>query len=67
MWKTVMIALCGIFLIVISIKIVLPRKYPRTKGRREKVTPVFVENIPIYPKDDTVESTHLRVKSEDGK
>lgn len=65
MWKTVMIAGCGIFLVVISIKIVLPRKNLRPKGRREKVTPVFVENIPVYPKDDTMESTHIKVKSED--
>lgn len=64
-WKTVMITLSGLFLIAISIKIVLPRKNTRPKSRREKVTPVFVENIPIYPKDDTLESTHLRVKSED--
>lgn len=62
-WKTMLIAATGIFLVVISVKIVLPRKNLRPKGRREKVTPVFVENIPIYPKDDTVESMHLKVKS----
>ena len=64
-WKTVMITFSGLFLIAISIKIVLPRKNARSKNRREKITPVFVENIPIYPKDDTIESTHLRVKSEE--
>ncbi len=63
-WKNLTVTICGLFLVVISMKIVLPRKNPRPKGRREKVTPVFVENIPIYPKDNTVESTHLRVKSE---
>lgn len=63
-WKTLFVTLSGIFLISLSIKISLPKKGSKTRTRREKVTPVFVENIPVYPKDNTLESTHLRVKSD---
>lgn len=65
LWKTIMITVSGILLIGLSIKISLPKKDRRMRNRREKVTPVFVENIPIYPKDNTLESTHLKVKSEE--
>ena len=64
-WKTVMITLSGLALILLSVKVTLPRKNLKARGKREKITPVFVENIPVYPKDDTMESTHLKVKSED--
>ena len=55
-WKSTLIILSGIILVFLSVKISLPKKNSRTKLRREKVTPVFVENIPIYPRDNTVES-----------
>lgn len=57
-----MITVSGIALISLSVKVSLPRKNLKVRGKREKVTPVFVENIPIYPKDDTMESMHLKVK-----
>ena len=56
-WKTTLIVLSGLALIALSIKIVLPRKPGRSKiSKKGRSTPVFVENAPIYPKDDTIES-----------
>lgn len=46
---------------LMSVKISLPKKTSRIKSKKERSTPVFVENIPIYPKDNTLESN---VKSE---
>ncbi len=39
-----------------SVKITLPKKTSKTRSRKGKSTPVFVENIPIYPRDNTIES-----------
>lgn len=63
-WKTLMIALSGIFLVFLSVKIVLPRKMAKGRARvkKEKVTPVFVENIPVYPKDNTMETANINIK-----
>jgi hypothetical protein len=55
-WKELLTAVSGIFLILLSIRIAIPKKYPRHRTVREKVTPVFVESAPIiYPKNDTIE------------
>jgi len=52
-WKTVFIVLSGLFLIILSIRIVLPKKEIKSRLRKEKFTPVFVESMPANPKKDT--------------
>ncbi len=60
-WKSAFVIISGISLVLMSVKISLPKKSSRIKSKKERSTPVFVENIPIYPKDNTLESN---VKSE---
>lgn len=50
-WKSFFVVLSGLILIFLSIKISIPRRGSKLRQKREKVTPVFVENIPIYPRD----------------
>lgn len=47
-WKTLFVALSGITLVFLSIKITIPKKSIKNKIKKEKVTPVYVENIPVY-------------------
>jgi hypothetical protein len=60
-WKSAFVIISGISLVLMSVKISLPKKGSRIKTKKERTTPVFVENIPIYPKDNTLESN---IKSE---
>ena len=47
-WKTVLTILSGLLLVGLSIKIAIPKKSKIIRPRKkEKVTPVFVENMPI--------------------
>lgn len=66
-WKTLFIVVAGIFVASSSIKIVLPRKASRSRNRtrREKITPVFVDSAPVYPKDDTIENAIPRSHSKE--
>jgi len=52
-WKTIFLVIAGLTLISWSVTVVLPRKsvVKRTR-RKEKVTPVYTENVPIPPKPD---------------
>ena len=61
-WKTTFVIISGLVLIGLSIKITLPKKVASTKSRvrREKVTPVFVESIQTYPSDNTLETKENR-------
>ncbi len=46
-WRTFFIVISGITLILLSVKITLPKKVSKNRvSRREKVTPVFVESMP---------------------
>lgn len=47
-WKTLFVALSGITLLFLSVKITIPKKSIKNKIKKEKVTPVYVENIPVY-------------------
>ena len=58
-WKTTLIILSGLTLIALSIKVSLPKKNVKIKSKKGRSTPVFVENIPIYPANDTVERADL--------
>ena len=53
-WKTTFIVLSGLTLAVLSIRITLPKKTLKSRIRKEKVTPVYVESIPVYPKENVV-------------
>ena len=54
-WKTALTILSGIILVTSSLKIALPKKHAR-RTPREKVTPVFVESMPVIsPANDTIE------------
>ncbi len=47
-WRTFFIVVSGIILIILSVKITLPKKISKSRiSRREKVTPVFVESMPL--------------------
>jgi len=54
-WRTTFIVLSGIALVILSVKITLPKKNLKSKTRKEKVTSVFVESIPVYPKENAVD------------
>lgn len=53
-WKTTLIILSGLALIALSLNITIPKKSTKRPRRKEKVTPVFVENAPIYPRRSEV-------------
>ena len=53
-WKTVLLFLSGLTLIFLSVKLTLSKKLPNGLPKKEKVTPVFVENSPIYPTSKAV-------------
>jgi hypothetical protein len=55
-WKTLFITLSGLTIIIMSVKISLPKKTTKTRIKREKVTPVFVQSTPIYPKDNNLDT-----------
>jgi hypothetical protein len=51
-WKTVLVVIAGLYLVSLSLTFAFPSKKPaRTYKRRERVTPVFVENVPIAPSE----------------
>ncbi len=59
-WKTSLIVISGLTLISLSVKITIPKKTSKSRIKREKVTPVFAETAPIYPKDNTIEKSILK-------
>jgi hypothetical protein len=54
-WKTFFIVTSGIVLMVLSIKITLPKKTTKSRTRKEKITPVYVESIPAYPRENNID------------
>lgn len=56
-WKTILIFISGVLLIGLSVKISLPKKNTKTRTKREKATPVFVENIPVYSSNNNIEKS----------
>lgn len=54
--KAVLTIISGIFLVTLSVKLNIPKKQAKSRVHREKVTPVFVESVPVVsPKNDTIE------------
>lgn len=55
-WKNAFTIIAGMIAIGLSVKFSVPKKNPRTKSKKEKVTQVYVENVPQYKeyKDDIV-------------
>lgn len=54
-WRTFFIVVSGLTLIILSIKITLPKRTSKSRVRKEKVTPVFVESIPVHTKENSVD------------
>jgi hypothetical protein len=49
-WKIFITIVSALYLVIISVKITLPkRNLAKRIKKKEKVTPVFMENSPIYP------------------
>ena len=44
-WKAFLLFVFGLALIVLSVKITLPKKNTKHRVKREKVTPVVLENL----------------------
>ena len=55
-WKTFFTVASGLGLVALSVKITLPKKQIKPKTRKEKITPVFVENSPIYQPESKMEN-----------
>jgi len=55
-WKTLIIVLCGISLVVssISVTISIPKKPVKHKAKKEKNSKMSVEDIAVYPKDNII-------------
>jgi hypothetical protein len=67
-YKNTLIIVSGIVLVFLSIKIPVPKKITKPKSRKDKVTPVFSENGPIYIKEINKNSeTISQVNSEENK
>ncbi len=61
-WKVFLLVVCGLALIALSVKITLPKKtLGKRPRRREKITPVFTENVPM---DSRIE-THAEKETDD--
>lgn len=56
-WKNTLVIISGLILIALSVKVVVPKRTSRTRLKKEKITPVFMENSPISLKDNTVEKS----------
>lgn len=58
-WRTFLVVVCGLVLILMSVKVSLPgRATPRRLRKREKVTPVWSESAPApMPKLPSVEAS----------
>lgn len=52
-WKMTFIVLSGITLVILSVKIAIPKRPAKRIRKKEKVTQVFVENSPM-PKVDGI-------------
>ena len=65
-WKTTLIVLSGLGLIGLSVKITLPKKLTKTKIKKPRPAPMFLQNIPVYPPDET-DTTKIKVVSEEPK
>ena len=55
-WKTGLVIISGLILVALSVRVSLPKKNIRSRQRREKVTQVFVESAPVYPRENVLES-----------
>lgn len=61
-YKNIFIILSGILLILLSIKISIPKKNIKSKIRKEKVTEVFSESAPLEPKISPIQMREIKQK-----
>ncbi|HEY4509061.1 MAG TPA: hypothetical protein VJC13_02140 [Candidatus Paceibacterota bacterium] len=54
-WKTALVVICGLILVFLSVKVILPRKTiaNRSRMKKERSIPVFVESLPTYSIDNS--------------
>jgi hypothetical protein len=56
-WKAGLLIVSGLALMALSVKITLPKRNIKPRVRRkEKVTQVFVESVPVEPRERETES-----------
>ncbi len=55
-WKMMLITMSGLGLMLLSMKLTLPKRQGKNRGRKEKSTPVFVESIQMNPRNETFEA-----------
>ncbi len=56
-WKSGLIIISGLALVAMSVRLSLPKKNVKPRVRREKVTQVFVESAPVYPRENAGSSS----------
>lgn len=55
-WKTILYMFIGSMLVLSSIEFYIPKKLSKPKLKKEKVQDITIENIPIYPRDNILDS-----------
>ncbi len=53
-WKTLFITLSGIYLVLSSLTLSIPKKPVKHRSKKEKAGEAALEVIPIYPKDNII-------------
>ena len=54
-WKTLFITLSGLGLVAISLRVSLPKKQFKIRTKKDRITPVFVENSPLFSTENKIE------------
>lgn len=55
-WKTGLAVVIGAVLVFSSIELIVPKRNIKSRVKKEKVDEMTIESIPVYPKDNLVES-----------
>lgn len=61
-YKNTFIVLSAILLILLSVKINIPKKNLKPRARKEKVTEVFIESVPVEPKVSPIQIKEIKQK-----
>lgn len=54
-WKTLLSVFIGTTLAFSSVEFYIPRKNIKSRVRKEKVSDITIENIPVYPRDNIID------------
>ncbi|MES3005148.1 MAG: hypothetical protein V4690_03510 [Patescibacteria group bacterium] len=66
-YKNTFVIISGILLILLSLKISIPKKNIKAKTKREKVTAVYSESRPLEPKISPIQMREIKSKEPVGK